>query len=187
MAHPRRTPDIPALLHALERHDVRCIVVGSVVALLRGVELTPGDLDVVPATDRENLERLAAALREVEARPPGPFGAWTRRDDGGWKWVARPTTEAELAAWRPDPDDPASFDQLFTTKHGDLDVVPRVCGTYEELLPRAERLRLAGADVLVAQLDEVLSRIESVERAKDRDRIGPMRALRDRDEEAESS
>ena len=183
MAHARRTPDVPALLDALDRHGVRCIVVGSVVALVRGVELTPGDFDVVPATDRENLERLASALREIEAWPPGPFGDWTRREDGRWKWIARPTSDAELAAWRADPGDVSSLDQLFTTRHGDFDVVPRVCGTYEELLPRAERVRAFGTEVLVAHFDDVLSRMEAVEREKDRDRIGPMRAVRDRGRE----
>ena len=89
--------------------------------------------------------------------------------------------QAELDAWQPNPANIETLDHLFTTKHGDLDVVPRICGTYEELLPQAKKVQAFGAEVYVAHFDEVLSRIESVEREKDRDRIDRMRAVRDRD------
>jgi hypothetical protein len=182
MSHPKRSPDIPALIEVLDRHGAQYIVVGSVVAMLKGVELTPGDFDVVPATDPENLERLADALREIEARPPGPFGHWIWLEEKSrWKWIARETTQAEVDAWQPDPAKIRTFDNLYTTKHGDLDVVPKIAGTFEELLPRAEKVQAFGAEVLVAHFDEVLSRIEKVQRKKDEDRLGPMRAVRERE------
>jgi diamine N-acetyltransferase len=61
--HPRRSPDVPALLSVLVQHEVRFIVTGSVAASLHGVELKPDDLDVTPAMDVENLRRLGKVLR----------------------------------------------------------------------------------------------------------------------------
>jgi len=60
--------DAPALLEVLERHRVQYIVVGGYAAELRGSVRRTVDVDVVPRTTADNLERLAAALREVQAK-----------------------------------------------------------------------------------------------------------------------
>jgi len=132
-AVPRRPPDVDALLRLLDEHGVRYVLTGSGAAMLHGVDLVPGDLDVTPALDRENLERLAALLEAIGARPdPEAFGHWG--EDG--RWVRREPTPEELVA-KPDPGDPDSFDHLYESEHGAFDVVPRLVGTYEELLPSA--------------------------------------------------
>jgi hypothetical protein len=57
-----------AALRALERHGVRCVVVGAYAAQLRGVAgLVTADIDVTPALDADNLQRLAEALHELGA------------------------------------------------------------------------------------------------------------------------
>lgn len=66
---PRQPPDVAGLLRLLDEHGVRYVVTGSGAAMLHGVDLVPGDLDVTPALDRENLERLAALLEAIGARP----------------------------------------------------------------------------------------------------------------------
>ncbi len=63
---PRFQPE--EILRALERHAVRYIVIGGIAATLHGSPLRTGDLDICPARDRDNLERLAAALAEIRAR-----------------------------------------------------------------------------------------------------------------------
>jgi hypothetical protein len=150
-------------LRVLDAHDVRYVVTGSVGALLHGVELQPGDLDVTPALDRANLTRLAAALDELGAVPGAPAGRW----EGG-RWIE---TGGEVP-WPPDPEDPASFDTLLQTTHGALDVVPEVCGTYDELVARAvvvDGVRVASIDDLIATLSE---------RAKHAGRADALRARR---------
>ena len=55
------------------------VVTGSAAAMLHGVGLVPGDLDVTPAPDVENLARLASVLESIgEQRqdPSAPFGHW---------------------------------------------------------------------------------------------------------------
>lgn len=177
MIHPSQAPDIPALLALLDRHAVRFVITGSVAARLHGVELQPGDLDVVPALDTANLERLVAVLRELEARPPGPFGAWTTLPNGEQKWIPRPTTPEEVAAWTPDVEDESSLDHLYRTRLGDFDVVPRVTGTYAELKPRAVRLPAFGHTPWVAHVDDLLARLTVPRREKDAPRVARLREI----------
>jgi len=42
-------------------------VIGAYAAVLAGVEIVTGRVDITPATDPANLERLAAALEELHA------------------------------------------------------------------------------------------------------------------------
>ena len=74
--HPSRPPEIDRLLEILETRGVRFVLAGSVAAQLHGVDLVPGDLDIIPATDPRNLTRLVAALAELEATHEGPPGEW---------------------------------------------------------------------------------------------------------------
>lgn len=179
---PRQPPDVPALLRLLNEHGVRYVVTGSGAAMLHGVELVPGDLDVTPALDRENLERLAAALRAIRARqaPDGPFGDWQTQPDGEQRWVQRePTAEdvAARAAWRPDPTNPDSFDHLLESDLGAIDVVPVVSGTYEQLRPRAVELDVHGERVWVESIADLLATITVPRREKDADRVRHLREL----------
>src|SRR6266850_6682042 len=55
------------ILGVLARHQVRFVVIGGVAASLQGSTTITNDFDICYARDRENLERLAAALMELEA------------------------------------------------------------------------------------------------------------------------
>src|SRR5262249_27448538 len=56
-----------ALLQALDRHRVTCVVVCAVGRVIHGSdELTDG-LDIVPSTKPENLRRLSLALADLHA------------------------------------------------------------------------------------------------------------------------
>jgi hypothetical protein len=175
----RDPPDVVALLRVLGAHGVRHVVTGSVAALLHGVTLEPGDLDVTPALDVDNLERLARALEELEAAqyPDEPFGRWEIGDDGERHWATFEPTEADRqarAAWRPDPNDPDSFDHLLRTRHGTLDVVPHVAGTYDDL--RASASPVDG-DVWVESIADQLATLTVPRRKKDAARVQALRAL----------
>jgi hypothetical protein len=129
----RQPPDVATLIRVLSEAGVNYVVTGSAAAMLHGVPLAPGDLDITPALDGDNLRRLEAVLMSIEARqdPSAPFGHWQRGDDGERYWVkTAPTPEAfaARASWRPNPADPASFDYLLQSRHGALDVVPEVSG-----------------------------------------------------------
>ena len=175
--HPLRPPDIAQMLSLLDAHEVTFLVAGSVAAMLYGVDLgrEPGDLDVIPATDRANLERLARVIGELEASITD-LGEWTTTEEGEQKWIQRDATPEELAAWLPDPDDLSTFDHLMHTRLGNFDVVPRIAGTYDELLPRTTIIRAFGRSVRIASITDLLERLTIPRRTKDRARVEQLRA-----------
>ena len=61
-------PDLPAFVSVLNRHGVRYVVIGGYVAQGFISGYVTHDVDFTPATDRENLDRLSAALTELGAR-----------------------------------------------------------------------------------------------------------------------
>ncbi len=56
------------ILEVLERHLVLYVVIGGLAAELRGSPFATRDVDVTPARTGQNLTRLAAALRELDAK-----------------------------------------------------------------------------------------------------------------------
>ena len=61
MASPRFDPEW--MLSALADRDVRFILIGGMAAVLHGDVGVTVDIDVVPESSNENLERLADATR----------------------------------------------------------------------------------------------------------------------------
>lgn len=178
----REPPDVVTLLGLLSEAGVKYVVTGSAAAMLHGVPLVPGDLDITPATDVDNLTRLAAVLESIEARqdPRAPFGHWKREDDGEQHWMTTaptPNAVAKRASWKPDPADPASFDYLLRSRHGALDVVPQVSGNYDELMARAVAVEIDGIPVWVESVEDLLATLTIPRRAKDGDRVGELRAI----------
>jgi len=146
-------PDLAELLRILEHNRVRYVVIGAQAAVVHGVPLLTEDLDVTPAVDWENLERLCGALRELDAKlrsPSDPLG------------VAFPIETAMLGRatiW------------TLTTRVGDLDLVFSPAGTegYEDLRRSATRFELGtGLTVWVASLADVIRSKEAAGREKDR-------------------
>ena len=74
----RKKPDVEALLVILNEHGVDYVVTGSAAAMLHCVVLEPGDLDITPALDQGNLDRLRHVLEAIHARQyeGAPFGHW---------------------------------------------------------------------------------------------------------------
>lgn len=176
----RERPDVTGLLAVLDTHEVRYVVTGSVAALLLGVGLEPGDLDVTPATDSGNLQRLAQALGDLQARqyPDEPFGRWEIDADAERRWVEFEPSDADRRAraeWRPLPSDVASFDHLLETRLGSLDVVPEIAGRYEELRDRAVPVEVEGRVVWVESVADQLATLTIPRREKDRERVMRLR------------
>ena len=59
---------LEVLVGALQRHNVEYLVVGGVAAQAYGATRPTKDLDCVVRHQRENLDRLGGALRELGAR-----------------------------------------------------------------------------------------------------------------------
>jgi hypothetical protein len=170
MADPEDRPPLRVvpLVAALAAHRVEYVLSGSVVLVAYGADLSPGDLDVVPATDPDNLHRLAAVLGALGAVPAYLPG-----------WADGPTLAA-CRAWRPMPATVENLDHLFVTPLGMLDVPPTLTGTFAELRPGATRVDVAGTAVWLCDPQEVLRRIDGRGRAKDLRRATAYAATRKR-------
>lgn len=139
------------ILRALQRHEVKFIVVGGIAAIAAGSPLPTEDLDVTPARDLENLGRLAAALSDLEATlrvphgPGVPFPIDARFLAGGQAWT-------------------------LDTRFGpfDLVVVPAGTAGYDDLEADAGEAAFAeNLVVRVASLRDVIRMKEASGRAKD--------------------
>ncbi len=60
--------DLARSLDALDRHQVDYLLVGGVSANAYGASRRTADFDCLPDPDRDNLRRVAAALKEMHAR-----------------------------------------------------------------------------------------------------------------------
>ena len=181
----RRKPDVEALLGILNECGVEYVVTGSAAALLHGVALEPGDLDITPALDYENLDRLRHVLEAIHARQyeDAGFGHWETNAAGEHRWItdqATPENRAARANWSPNPRDPATFDYLLDSDFGSIDIVPVISGTYEQLAPRAASVRRSGHSVLVEAVSDLLATLTVARREKDADRVRQLRRIQRR-------
>jgi len=171
----KAAPNIARLLAALDEHEIAYVVGGSVGAMAHGAPaVRPADLDVVPATDPANLERLAQAIAALGAEVPVETGAWQTDEAGEQTWVKDGIERPP----RPlDPADSETFDHSFSTRVGRLDVVPHIAGTYADLRSRASRLSVAGREAWVAHPIDILAGMTGPRRSKDGPRVRHLREV----------
>ena len=63
-----RELDLSELLAALDRHGVVYLLIGGIAAVTHGSPFPTEDLDITPAAELPNLERLSATLTEIDAK-----------------------------------------------------------------------------------------------------------------------
>ena len=163
MTDPQFQPQ--ALLEALERNGVRYVLIGGLAAALHGSPVLTTDADICPARDPDNLDRLAAALRDLGAR------IRTRGVPGGLPFAC----------------DRAFLQRIevalnLTTPYGDLDVSFRPSGTggFEDLHRGSVRIAVGGREIAVASLEDVIRSKEAADRPKDRMALPTLRLLLER-------
>jgi hypothetical protein len=160
---PRFDPE--KILGVLERHEVDYVVIGGLAAFLRGSPYPTDDVDITPRRDRANFGRLAAALRELDAKLRVPD-------------LPEPL-EIPLDEW--------SFDQgttwTFWTSAGrlDLSLLPDGTRGYADLARGATREPIAeGLSVAVASLKDVIRSKQAADREKDRRVLPELRRVLER-------
>ena len=157
MAEPLFDPK--PLLQVLQEHDVAFVVVGLIAAVAQGSPVPTRDLDVTPSQAAENYERLAAALRDLDAKLRLPDGT-------GIDFLIEPQYLAGNTSW------------TLLTRFGGLDLAYVPAGTrgFEDLRRQAVELDL-GLDkrVLVASLSDVIRMKEASGRPKDQAALPALR------------
>jgi hypothetical protein len=139
------------IFRVLAEHGVRFVVVGGFAAIVHGSPYATFDVDVVPAADGENLDRLSDALRELHAR------VWTNDEPEGLSFDHTGETLARALIWN------------LVTDHGRLDITFQPSGTrgFDDLRRDAATLTVLGRPVVVASLADVVRSKEAAGRRKD--------------------
>lgn len=156
--------DIQGIIERLGEAGVDYIVIGGVAVGFHGYVRATKDLDVVPAPDRGNLERLVAVLRALEAEL-----------DGVGDFEA-----AEL----PDPLDPETLalggNWVLQTRLGRFDVMQWLgdAELWEMLSPSAIEVDMEGRPVKVASYEDLVSLKRQAGRPSDLEDLDRLRQAR---------
>lgn len=142
---------------------MRHLLIGGIAAQVWGSPSLTGDLDLCYERSPENLERLAAALKQLRARLRGSG------------------VPADLP-FRVDAKTLGLGDHFtFATDAGDLDCLGTPSGTtgYGDLVVEAPEVELHGIRTRVVSLEDLMRIKRAAGRAKDRAELEVLGALRD--------
>ena len=138
------------ILRTLTAAGVDFVVIGGIAGIAQGSSYPTYDLDVAYARDDANLERVAAALADLDVRlasaPPGlPFTADARTLANG-----------------------ANF--TFDTPLGRFDILGHIPGisSYDQLRGAASVGEIEGVTVRVASIDHLIAMKRASDRTKDK-------------------
>jgi len=162
---PEAPLDVERILGALAEHSVDYVLVGGLAVQTHGHVRTTFDVDVYPRPERDNLRRLADALRALDARTLSP----------GAEGLA--ITAAML---------PRATPWQFETRDGAIDVLHDAPGAppYDELRARALEIDLGDIRVAVAGRDDLINMKRATARPVD---LEDLAALTDADGGAASN
>jgi len=143
--------DPERILLALSRRQVRYVLIGATAARLQGFPRLTADADITPATDTANLERLAAALRDLAAR------VYTESIPEGLPFDCDAATLARAKIWN------------LITEAGRLDVIFEPSGTrgFDDLAASAIAFEAFGVEVHAASLEDILRSKQASNRPQD--------------------
>jgi hypothetical protein len=132
--------DPERIVRVLSKHAVRYVLVGATAARLQGFPRLTADADISPAMDPDNLQRLAAALRDLRAR------VFTETIPEGLPFSCDAETLSRSNLWN------------LVTDAGRLDLVFKPAGTegYEDLTRSALTYQVFGVRVHAASLKDIL-------------------------------
>ncbi|MGH7669686.1 MAG: hypothetical protein ACRENQ_09345 [Gemmatimonadaceae bacterium] len=166
---PRKRParaaiaplDPERIITALAAHRVRYVLIGALAARLQGFPRLTADADITPATDPKNVERLAAALRELGAR------VFTDGVPEGLTFDCSAATLSRATIWN------------LVTDAGRLDVAFSPSGTsgYEDLAASALEYEVYGVPLSVASLADIMRSKEAADRPQDRQDVAVIREM----------
>ncbi|HTY49641.1 MAG TPA: hypothetical protein VMB48_08115 [Steroidobacteraceae bacterium] len=143
--------DPEKILRALAKRQVQYVLVGATAARLQGFPRLTADADITPAPDRANLERLAAALRDLGAC------IYTEAVPEGLPFSCDAAALARAKLWN------------FITDAGRVDVIFQPSGTrgYEDLAASAVTYEAFGVELRAASLKDILRSKQASNRPQD--------------------
>ena len=153
--------DLARLFEVLDRHKVVYVLIGGLAAVYHGSPFPTEDADITPKNDRPNLIRLAAALREINAR------IRTEAVPEGLPFACDAEALASAPTWN------------LTTDVGDVGVAFQPAGTqgYPDLRRDATAAQLYNVTVHIASLSDVIRSKQAANRPKDQRVLPTLREI----------
>lgn len=151
--------DFGRLLRVLTDSGTQFLLVGGLAAAVHGAARATYDVDVVYSRTPENIDRLVSALAPLEPYLRGaPRGL-------PFTWDARTILRG--------------LNFTLTTTAGDLDLLGEITlgGTYEELLPETELVKVFGIECRCLSLERLIAVKRAAGRPKDLEVIAELEAL----------
>ena len=144
--------DLSAILEGLLEADIKFILVGGLAAVVQGAPVTTMDVDIVHNRSSENISKLTAFLKSIDAT--------FRRPDGK---VIGPI-EGDISG-------KGHF--LFTTQFGPLDVLAFIeqGKAYEDLLEHTVEIEFRGHIIRVLNLKALVELKKASSDPKDKQRL----------------
>lgn len=169
-----RPLDTQTILSVLRTHGVKYTLVGGIAAILHQWSGSTADLDIVPATDTANLNRLGNALLELNAV------VW-----------ADPTRTDLIQGRKPPEADGFGYTAEglrhvkvwhLTSDAGLIDIafLIEAIGNYLQIKPEAEEREVFGFHISIASLDQIIASKRAVARPKDLRVLPELEELRQR-------
>lgn len=153
--------DIKQAITTLASHDIEFVVIGGVALGIHSAAYVTYDIDICYSRKRENLQKIADALRPFNPRLRG------FPEELPFIWDASTIRNG------------TNF--TLDTTLGDFDMLAEVggIGTYEDVLLRSERWNLYGYEVQILSVEGLISAKETAGRDKDQPGLKILYALRD--------
>jgi len=145
----------------LDRGGVRYVLIGGLAAVLQGSPLPTLGIDICPAPDDANLVRLAATLKQIDAR----------------------VRAADIPEGIPFACEASFLKNVqvlnLVTRFGDLDLSFRPSGTegFDDLAQHALEVSIGRLRVQVAALEDIIRSKEAANRPKDHRTLPVLRQL----------
>jgi hypothetical protein len=145
--------DAVAIVSTLNKHRVRYVIIGAFAAIAQQAPIAPTrDIGFTPDAAIDNLRRLSAALKDLDAR--------IRTDAvvGGLAFDHDARSLGGAAVWN------------LICQYGEFDISFRPSGFdggYAQLVVHAHRVAVNGVEITIADLDDVIRSKEAAGRPKD--------------------
>ncbi len=156
--------DPEKLLRALDKREVKYVLIGALAARLYGFPRLTADADITPLGSKKNLELLATALRSLDAK------VYTETIPEGLAFDCSADTLARGRIWN------------LVTSAGRVDLCIQPSGTtgYDDLRTDAVKFEAFGVQFLAASLDDIIRMKKAADRPKDREDVLLLRELKRR-------
>ncbi len=152
------------IFRILARHEVKYVLIGALAGTLHGSPIATQDVDICPDRSEDNMERLARALQEMDAR------VYTSEHPDGFPFATDATMLKRNDIWN------------LVTPYGRFDISIEPTGTrgYADLSRKMTWMEIGGVKVPVADLRDVIRSKEAAGREKDDRHIPTLRKLLER-------